>query len=41
MYRRIFDIEHKLDEGMFLFGARQTSKSTLLKERFKGAKQNN
>ena len=37
MYRRIFDIEHKLDEGMFLFGARQTGKSTLLKERFKGA----
>ena len=37
MYRRIFDIESKLDEGMFLFGARQTGKSTLLKERFKGA----
>ena len=37
MYRRIFDIENKLDEGMFLFGARQTGKSTLLKERFKGA----
>lgn len=37
MYRRIFDIEGKLDEGMFLFGARQTGKSTLLKERFKGA----
>lgn len=36
MYRRIFDIENKLDEGMFLFGARQTGKSTLLKERFKG-----
>ena len=28
---------YKLDEGMFLFGARQTGKSTLLKERFKGA----
>ena len=37
MYKRIFDIEGKLDEGMFLFGARQTGKSTLLKERFKGA----
>lgn len=37
MYNRIFDIEHQLDEGMFLFGARQTGKSTLLKERFKGA----
>ena len=36
MYNRIFDIERKLDEGMFLFGARQTGKSTLLKERFKG-----
>ena len=28
MYKRIFDIENKLDEGMFLFGARQTGKST-------------
>ena len=37
MYKRFFDIESKLDEGMFLFGARQTGKSTLLKERFKGA----
>lgn len=37
MYRRIFDIENKLDEGMFLFGARQTGKSTLLRERFKEA----
>ena len=37
MYKRIFDIEAKLDEGMFLFGARQTGKSTLLKERFNGA----
>ena len=37
MYKRIFDIENKLDEGMFLFGARQTGKSTLLKEHFKGA----
>ena len=37
MYKRIIDIERKLDEGMFLFGARQTGKSTLLKERFSGA----
>ena len=37
MYKRFFDIEKKLDEGMFLFGARQTGKSTLLKERFKEA----
>lgn len=36
MYKRLFDVESKLDEGMFLFGARQTGKSTLLKERFKG-----
>ncbi len=36
MYTRVFDIENKLDEGMFLFGARQTGKSTLLRARFKG-----
>ena len=34
MYHRIFDIENRLNEGMFLFGGRQTGKSTLLKERF-------
>lgn len=34
MYRRIFDIENRQDEAMFLFGGRQTGKSTLLKERF-------
>ena len=34
MYHRIFDVENRLDEAMFLFGARQTWKSTLLKERF-------
>ena len=34
MYNRIFDIENRLDEGMFLFGARQVGKSTLLKQRF-------
>ena len=32
-----FNRVQKLDEGMFLFGARQTGKSTLLKERFKEA----
>ena len=37
MYGRIFDIENKLDEGMFLFGARQVGKSTLLKDRFPDA----
>lgn len=37
MYNRLFDIQNKLDEGMFLFGARQVGKSTLLKERFKDA----
>lgn len=36
MYKRLFDVKSKLDEGMFLFGARQTGKSTLLKDRFKG-----
>jgi len=34
MYYRIFDIENRLDEAMFLFGGRQVGKSTLLKERF-------
>ena len=34
MYHRIFYVENRLDEAMFLFGARQTGKSTLLKERF-------
>lgn len=34
MYTRIFDIENRLDEVMFLFGGRQVGKSTLLKERF-------
>lgn len=37
MYKRIFDIETQLDEGMFLFGARQVGKSTLLQERFPDA----
>ena len=30
MYKRVFDIENQLDEAMFLFGARQVGKSTLL-----------
>ena len=34
MYKRIIDIENQLDEAMFLFGARQVGKSTLLQERF-------
>ena len=34
MYHRIFDIENRLDEAMFLLGGRQVGKSTLLKERF-------
>lgn len=37
MYERIFDIENQLDEAMFLFGARQVGKSTLLQNRFKDA----
>ncbi len=37
MYNRIFNIEDQLDEGMFLFGARQVGKSTLLQERFPDA----
>lgn len=34
MYKRVFNIEEQLDEAMFLFGARQVGKSTLLNERF-------
>ncbi|MBQ0093513.1 MAG: ATP-binding protein, partial [Bacteroidales bacterium] len=37
MYKRLFDIEKQLDEAMFLFGARQVGKSTLLQERFEDA----
>lgn len=37
MYARLLDIEKQLDDGNFLLGARQTGKSTLLKERFCGA----
>lgn len=32
MYKRIFDLENRLDDANFLLGARQTGKSTLLKE---------
>lgn len=34
MYKRILDIESRLDDANFLLGARQTGKSTLLKELF-------
>ncbi len=37
MYNRIFEIEKQLDEAMFLFGARQVGKSTLLQSRFQDA----
>lgn len=32
MYKRIFDLANRLDDANFLLGARQTGKSTLLKE---------
>ncbi len=34
MYKRFFKIEEEPEESLFLFGARQTGKTTLLKERF-------
>lgn len=34
MYKRIYKIEDEPEESLFLFGARQTGKTTLLKERF-------
>ena len=37
MYKRIFDIKSQLDEAMFLFGARQVGKSTLLQSEFEDA----
>lgn len=37
MYERLFDIKSQLDEAMFLFGARQVGKSTLLQTEFKDA----
>lgn len=36
-YQRILSIKEHLDEAVFLFGARQTGKSTLLKETFPDA----
>ena len=32
MYHRIFDIENRLDEAMFLFGGRQVGKSTVVRQ---------
>lgn len=37
MYNRLLKIEDKLDDAMFLFGARQVGKSTLLEQRFPNA----
>ena len=34
MYKRVIDIQNRLDDATFLLGARQTGKSTLLKELF-------
>ena len=34
MYKRVIDIKNRLDDATFLLGARQTGKSTLLKELF-------
>ena len=36
MYKRIINLREGLDESVFLFGARQTGKSTILKEQFAG-----
>ena len=36
MYKRVIDIKNRLDDANFLLGARQTGKSTLLKELFPG-----
>lgn len=37
MYERIFRIDQELDESLFLFGARQTGKSTFLKKQLGGS----
>lgn len=37
MYSRIFHIDNELDENLFLFGARQTGKSTILRSQIKGS----
>lgn len=36
MYQRIFQIKNELDDNIFLFGARQTGKSTLLRQQLAG-----
>ncbi len=36
MYQRILNIDKYLDDSIFLFGARQTGKSTFLKMLWKG-----
>lgn len=36
MYKRISNLKDMLQESIFLFGARQTGKSTILREEFKG-----
>lgn len=37
MYQRIFQINNELSENIFLFGARQTGKSTLLRQQLPGS----
>ncbi|MCR5456069.1 MAG: AAA family ATPase [Bacteroidales bacterium] len=37
MYQRIYKIEDEPEESLFLFGARQTGKTTLIRERFPDA----
>ncbi len=37
MYERKCDIQNELDTNLFLFGARQTGKSTLLRKKFPNA----
>lgn len=36
MYERIFQIDKELEDNIFLFGARQTGKSTILRNKFPG-----
>jgi len=33
MFERIYHIDKEIDESLFLFGARQTGKSTILRKR--------
>lgn len=37
MFKRVYKIEDEPDESLFLFGARQTGKTTLIQERFPNA----